>query len=293
MVLVMNVAHRRSGWGGVVVVLGLVAGAGACATPSRRLPGRVVDDPITLPRQMIEVGVVGRREVTDREAWEPWYEEAVFPALRYGLTDRLTLDGITGLEYALLDDAPPEHAATGAGAAGAPLSLSVRGGFPEIGWSSAEGFITSPVVGVEARKRLGSRVRLGAGGVGGTRFRGGASVRGLDGWWLASHASVLVQILPRVALDLDLHAGWGFDGWRRPAALPAQGLTSYWFGGQPGLSYRPFHWLTGGLNVEVQFIRVQPPMFEPTPDAPLPPPGGWDWSPSPAVRATIFARFNW
>jgi hypothetical protein len=281
---------RRCGLRACVVgVIGVACGGG-CATPSRRLPERVVDDPVTLPRQMIEVGLAGRREVTERPEWEDAGE--VIPSIRYGLTDRLMLLGITGLEYALLDDAPPEHASTGRAAVEAPLSLSVRGEFQEIGWSTYDGFLASPMVGVSAGKRLGSRVRFWTGGAGGTRFRGGAPGPGLDGWWLGSNAAVLVQVLPKLAVDLDLHAGWGFDNWQTPVRHPS-GLTSYWFGARPGLAYRPFHWLTAGMSVELQLERHRPPTIEPMPDGPLPPPGGWDWSPPPAVRPAAFARLTW
>jgi hypothetical protein len=122
----------------------------SCGTPSRHLSTRTVDDPMTLPRRMIALGVSG--EVSQRP--RPQTVWNVFPTLSYGITDRLQYDGLFALRWAILDDAPPpaevdrrpDH-----------LSLSVRGGATGLGASSLEGFIMLPVVAAQVRKHLGAR----------------------------------------------------------------------------------------------------------------------------------------
>ncbi len=275
----------------MVGVAAIVAIAGGCATPSRRLPLQMVDDPVTLPARLLEVRGELRREVTEpRGAREDFF----WPSFRYGLSDRITMDALTMFDFALLDDAPPAIAATGQAAAGAPLSLAVRAGAEALGWSSLEGFIIQPTVGVIAHKRVTPRLRLGGKALGGTRSSHGEMLsRGLEGWWLGGEGNLLFQLLEHTGFGLDLFHAWGLGGWDSPAHQREgqTGLTSRWFGARPGLSYRPFRFLTGGLEVEVRWVRWRPLTVVPMPGDPLPPAG--DWSPPAAVRALTYVQLTW
>jgi hypothetical protein len=131
----------------------------ACATPSRRLSTRTVDDPAVLPGRMVEVSVdaaVSRDHPTDVAAG------SVLPRIDYGLSDRLELADLLSLRYALLDDAPraPERIAADPFRPRDPLSLSVRAGLTGIGYSTVEGLIVLPVVEVVALEHLGAATTL-------------------------------------------------------------------------------------------------------------------------------------
>jgi len=133
-----------------VVALGAMA---ACAAPSRRLSPRVVNDPIVLPCGLASVTI---------EAFKTWYPVtgaspfSLVPSFRVGLTDRLELDGLGGLGYAFLDDAPDRR-----GVRRAPLSLALRAGTSAIGYSSEEGLLLYPFVRLDVARHVTDRWRLG------------------------------------------------------------------------------------------------------------------------------------
>jgi hypothetical protein len=121
-----------------------------CGTPSRHLTTRIVDDPMVLPRRMLSLGLTG--QVSQRPGSQ--LTSGDLSLINYGLTDRLELDSLLSLRWAILDDAPlpvdwnrrPDR-----------LSLSVRGGAFGLGTSSVEGFTIFPVASVQMRKHLGGR----------------------------------------------------------------------------------------------------------------------------------------
>jgi hypothetical protein len=138
------VSANPSSW----LLLGVTLMIG-CSAPARRLPQRVVDDPITLPRRMAEIELTVGGPLTqpvDRNRWErassSWaIGPSLTPVLRYGISDRVTLTSPTGVDQgldghltltgpttvtvALLDDAPARYAATGWCAPSSPLGLSL------------------------------------------------------------------------------------------------------------------------------------------------------------------------
>src|SRR5262245_51419591 len=134
-------------------VMAVAAAVGiACAAPSRRLSPRVVDDPIVLPRRMASVAI---------GAYKNWYPlthaspDGTSPlSVRIGLTNRLELYNLLGLRYALLDDAP------GSPLPPSRLSLAVQAGAQGVGYSSAEGWIVYPILGIRVQKHLAERWRF-------------------------------------------------------------------------------------------------------------------------------------
>lgn len=96
----------RSGTGVTAALWGVVATGAVlgCGTPSRRLSTRAVDDPMTLPHRLMRVDI-GASAVRGSQRLET-------PVLQidYGLTDRLQLVNLSGLKYALWDDAPSPDA---------------------------------------------------------------------------------------------------------------------------------------------------------------------------------------
>jgi hypothetical protein len=123
----------------------------ACAAPSRHLSRRVVNDPIVLPRRMASVSIA---------ASETWYPRehtsagGLTPTFAVGLTDRLEYEGLLGLRYALLDDAP------GGPRAPAALSLAIEAVVLGVGYSSEQGWIAYPTVGIRAQKHVADRWNL-------------------------------------------------------------------------------------------------------------------------------------
>jgi hypothetical protein len=120
-----------------------------CATPSRHLTTRAVDDPMSLPRGLLAFSIDGAVDQLHPTGATTWI---VAPRFAYGLTDRLELNRV-GLRYAFLDDAPPPIAATPRRL----LSLAARAGINGFGFSSSEGVIVLPQVLVDGRKHLGAR----------------------------------------------------------------------------------------------------------------------------------------
>ena len=111
----------------------------SCATPSRRLPLRAVNDPIVLPKGLASASL--RAEVS---RYEPNVGRVttLSPDFALGLTDRLEWH-VLSFRYAFLDDAP------GSPVRHAPISLAVQAGLAGFGYSSLEGSILVPLLSIE------------------------------------------------------------------------------------------------------------------------------------------------
>jgi hypothetical protein len=236
----------------------LALAAAGCATPVRRLPSRQVDDPITLPARVFELGV-GASVTPSNEYGET--DGAPIIPLRYGITDRLTLLGLTAVEFALLDDAPVASAATGERAATSRLGLSLTGGLVGLGYSTIEGLIVQPVVGVGAVKHVSPSLRLHSAVHWIGRFG-----RLSDESFVSASVGATRQLVDRLALTLT--AG---DRVNVQTALPSGdwGRNVVFTGAS--LDYRPWHWVTAGLSGRVESTQRPPATLEPVPpDEPVP-----------------------
>jgi hypothetical protein len=263
-----------------------------CATPSRHLTTRVVEDPLVLPRGLFAASVpVSATKYSTRDdlhwTWNLTY--------RYGITDRLELSNFA-LRYAFLDDAPAYTDGAPDGRRRGPLSLSVRGGVEGIGYSSIEGLIVLPTLSLFARKHIGGRAFIWASA-------------GADAGWTTSSATLfpdryssslwprrpysrvavsvggVIQVVDRVALGAgggvnQIHACAVFDcGW---AARGASGFA--------GPTVRPWRWLELRLSGEVgarERSAVDPVIDPSTMMFTLPPDHVWWWS------VTGSATFYW
>jgi hypothetical protein len=281
--------RARGRWVRGVVLSAFLLG---CATPSRRLTTRVVDDPMVLPRGLFGLTVhaaATKYSLRDDLFW-------TWPLrFRYGITDRLELSDL-GLRYAFLDDAPAYADGAPDGRRHGPLSLSVRAGVDGIGFSSFQGFIVLPTLSVLARKHLGGRAYVWAdvGADGAWTTEPGIFPRRYSAslWptWpnsrVALSAGGIVQVVDRVALGVSggvdqIHGCAVFD-----CAWAARGA---W--GSAGPIVRPWRWLNLSLYGELggrERSAVEPDMIDPSaPIATLPPDHVWWWS----LGAT--ATFYW
>jgi hypothetical protein len=260
-----------------------VLAALGCGTPSRRLPTRAVDDPITLPRRMMEatVGATGTLSDEDREP-----SAGPLLGLRYGITDRLSwTGGLLAFEYALLDDAPVEHAATGARAAGAPLGLSVTAGLAGFAYSTIEGAIFYPTLGVSLVRRLGSRFKI----------EGDASWILVLGKrrpysWTYLRVGGTFQLLDRIALRLA-----AFDILQPPSAIGSYRWHEHTLGVALGPEFRPATWVDLGVGLRGEahwwWPLQQPPPLPPTEPSPRPP--RLSSHRFGVVWASAWATFHW
>lgn len=255
--------------------------AAACGTPSRRLPRRAIDDPITLPGRTMEVSLGATGTFADRARQG---SSSPIIGLSYGITDRLSwTGGLPTFEYALLDDAPVEHAATGARAAGAPLALSLSGGLAGFGYSSWEGAIFYPMVGVSLGRHLGRRVQVS----GHARWTLGLSDDRPESW---THVSVsgAFQALDWMLLRLSLSDDLEFRG------ASGRRWSTHTLGVTFGPELRPSRWLDvgAGLRTEAWWGQLlQPPLLPPT--EPLP---SLPRAPSrrfPILWASLWATARW
>jgi hypothetical protein len=227
-----------------VLLLSVAAG---CGTPSRRLPTRIVDDPMVLPRRMMMVSVDSAVGQLPR----PQFHWEVLPNLSYGLTDRLELQEFLSLQWAILDDAPEPAE----GRQRDRLSLAVRAGATGVGFSSISGFTVYPVASVSVLKHLGERTWVGAQGqwnaswierpYSWSDWYSDTLWPNVGNRWsrLALDATVLRQLSNRVALraGLGVHELRGCSFISCSWAARGGGL---WL----GPSVRPWHWLTLSLQ---------------------------------------------
>jgi hypothetical protein len=220
-----------------------------CAAPSRRLTVRLVDDPIVNPRGLMTLGggASWERDSNGQSSNSPQ-----LPFLRYGITDRLELNGL-GLGFGFLDDAPAAAPATMPPKARTPLALAVRGGLNGIGYSSSEELIVLPTIVVSGRKHLGRWVVLGGNAHWNAFWTASPKTRDVPYsptlWPRAGRVSevglgagVTVQLVDHLALA----AGVGVHELRAcmvpTCAWAARGGTL-----SLGPSFRPWNWLTVGV----------------------------------------------
>jgi hypothetical protein len=277
---------RGAAWGIVAVV-----SVGACATPSRRLTTRIVEDPMVLPRGLFGLSVqpsVTKYSTRDAAAWD------LGLTFRYGITDRLQLEGLS-LRYAFLDDAPVYGDGAPDGRRHGPLSLSVRAGVDGIGYSSIEGLIVLPTLSVAARKHLGSRAFVWADAEAGggwvttqPSFTGPYGSTLWPGWpnsRVALTAGGTVQVVDHLAVS----AGAGVHQLHACAvptcAWAARGATAF-----AGPILRPWPWLSVSASGQLggrerPFVAVVP---DPDGMGPvLPPRDVWWWG------VNTFVTFFW
>jgi hypothetical protein len=241
----------------------------ACGTPSRRLPTRMVDDPMVLPRRMAlaaMTGVIGERP-RPHLAWN------AIPRFDYGLTDRLELDNLLALRWAVLDDAPlPEYEQRRPD----PLSLALRGGLFGLGYSSTSGWIVAPMVGAEVLRHVGTQtfVALSASwqgqwserayGLRGYLFADDLHLGGTRFSAVALDASALRQLSDHVAFQLGVTVHQ-LGECIFPSCAWATRDASVWMAPR----VRPWHWLTLSLEVLAGGRRRALQGLVTTPDAPI------------------------
>jgi hypothetical protein len=230
-----------------IFLLALAATVG-CGTPSRQLTTRIVDDPMVFPRRMLSMSVQGEVGQQPR----PQFFWSVIPGVQYGLSDRLELDDLLSVRWAVLDDAPQSPDSD---RRRDRLSLAVRGGVQGVGVSSLSGFIVLPVASAEVGKHLGqetwvsARLAWEAEWAESPGLRSGSYTDVL--WpsdmrrsWTGLDATALRQLSQHVALQVGLGVhqlqACTFPG----CAWAARGGTI-----RMGPLIRPVRWLTLGLGV--------------------------------------------
>ena len=206
--------------------------------------------------------------------------------LRYGITDRLTwTGGLLAFEYALLDDAPVAHAATGARAAGAPLGLSVTAGLAGFAYSTIDGTSLYPILGVSLVRHLGSRFKI----EGGARWILVLSKHSPESW-IYLRVGGTFQLLDRTVLRLS-----AFDNLQPPGRAGQYRWHEHSLGVEFGPEFRPATWvdLGAGLRAEAHWwwpLRQPPPL---PPTEPSPRPRRLPSSRFGVVWASAWATFHW
>jgi hypothetical protein len=230
--------------------LALAVAVLGCGTPSRRLTTRLVDDPMVLPRRTLEMALAG--DVGQRP--RPRFEWNVLPTVTYGLTDRLELDDLLSLRWAVLDDAPLP---VGDQRQRNRLSLAVRGGLRGIGYGDLSGWMLTPLATVELAKHLGTNTRVALA----ARWEGAWTEQQPALWSEPTYHSDLWpggQRTSGVWLDADavrqlgdhvaLNVGVGvhqLEACTFPICTWASRGGAVWL----GPSVRPRHWLSLALHV--------------------------------------------
>jgi hypothetical protein len=247
----------------------------ACGAPSRQLPRRIVDDPVTPPKGMLQVHALAGVRVDPGAARSRGY---ILPGtIRYGITDRLAVENLT-LRYALLDDAPAAYASTGAAAARAPLSLSVWGGLSGVGWQRGAGFGFAPGAGAALGRRVHRRLRVRASGAWAEWIRRDQTI---DLLWGVGGLSA--QLTDFVSVHLDAEVGRGdARRWTR-----SHGFGRRWGRGALGLGLRSKGPVTLFFGVHSERVQHElPPRSPPSPIETIAdqsprhgrPIGGWGWT---------------
>jgi len=235
-------------------------GVASCAAPVRRLTTRVVDDRIVVPKRMVSIAVDGHYfhyKPTDARG------ASFIGGFRFGITDRLELDGVFSLRYAILDDRPVD------GRTPMPLSLSVQAGTYGIGYSSMEGMFLLPVAAVDALKHVGDRWTLSL------RASWNAQYVATPFNWTPAYNDSLhywsrrfsvVGIDGSATRQLDDHVAVGFGAGVdqfNDCVSPTCGWVSQGAGASIRVIVRPWHWVTfsGGSSAG---IRHRPDALLPT-----------------------------
>jgi hypothetical protein len=253
----------------------------ACATPSRRLSTRQVEDPITLPRRLASVsdGIAGTlgNEHGSREG-----RLLKLGYLEYGLTDRITLENFTAMRIAIMDDVPEGQPATGIASPGSPFGLAVNGGLQGAGYGDAAGFIAVVYAGVVLAKHVGRSVLID----GSARWTGLHRSRAIDEEWTEANLGVMAQLIDHVAVGLG-----AYDRLYSLGFAPSWDWTSQTIGAGPDLRYRPFHWLSLGASVDLERIVHHDPLLAVPPFEAIPPaPKTGPWA---SVWGSLWAYFYW
>ncbi|HVR63664.1 MAG TPA: hypothetical protein VMU50_17305 [Polyangia bacterium] len=225
-----------------------------CATPSRQLSTRAVDDPIVLPARMTSVSVTSSAWQYQSSADGPSYN--VLPALRWGLTNRLEWD-VTSFGYAFLDDAPSSPGGQ------APLSLAAHAGSSGVAASSTDGLVLFPTASVDLIKHLDPRWLLSGGMAWDARWSRtpviatdgvNARLEPTGSRWadLSAYISVLRQLNGNLALGASFSADEYTD-----CLSPLCEQLSRGVGASLRLVYRPLPWLSFAL-VPRAGLRARP-----------------------------------
>jgi hypothetical protein len=267
-----------------------VLGPLGCTAPTRHLTVRQVEDPIVHPRGLASFSMSGgvmpfASNNTRDSAW-------LNATFRYGFTDRLELNNAT-LRYAFLDDAPAPAGAPD-GRRHGPLALAAQAGLRGFGVSSIEGLIILPMLSLEARKHLGSRVYLWSELSWSAWWASSARARAYpynEGLWPTGSSSRavlslggVVQLVDRVALSLGGHADQ-----LRGCVFPSCDVTSRALIGFTGIWIRPLRWMDVSVFGTVgRRDRVAPPVV-PAPGEPLDlPPNRITW-----LSVSMALTFRW
>jgi hypothetical protein len=272
------------------ISVALAASLAACATPSRRLSSRVVEDPIALPQRMAEV---------DATAMVTGYRRGGETATSYpsgfslGLTDRLEWEGLFSLKYALLDDSPGRSDQ----ATPRPMSLAVRAGVIGFGHIGADGWILLPLISLQTQKHINGLWLLGATAALSGRWSSAMPVSNdqlsrsslwpedstWSEWWLGLAATR--QVTSRVALGVA-----GGAGQVQGCLLPSCIWQAREVSGNLRFLLRPTSWLTLALYPGAGF-RFRPGTLAtpigPADDASPPPESVW-W-----LSGEVSAAFFW
>lgn len=283
----MRAHSRRVGWGAVALLCAV-----GCAAPSRHLTTRAVDDPRLLPRGLFSLNVETSALKYSTRADPDWRLSLPF---RYGITDRLELEGL-GLGYAFLDDGPAYTDGLPDGRRRGPLVLTAHAGLDGIGYSSLDGLIALPRLSVDAGKHLGGLAYLFViAEANGAWVTSRASSRGLytqtlSPPWPNSRfgfgAGGTVQVIDHLALTggagvHQIHACTFFD-----CAWAARGANVYL-----GPRVRPWRWLEVAVFGEAgarERAYVEVGMLDPSAMLPTALPGHVTW-----WGASATATFYW
>jgi len=271
----------------VALVATAVVAAGCC--PPRRYPARFLDDPIVLPRRLVDVdtrvdlplrpGAERARWNQGSGVWSNGRDYAHWPVFGYGLTDRVSLVGMTAVEIAILDDAPVESAATGWCAATAPLGLAVSAGVRGLGYDpSSERARFAPFAAVHLRRHLGRDLRLDGRVDAGLYRSAERTLFGIDATtapWVHGDLGVTAQLPRGLAAGVTLYDAveWlpgavQFPGSADPGRR-GPGWTREAVGAVPALFYRPRYWVTLSAEVDVSVALRSNLVVWPRPDSPV------------------------
>lgn len=273
-----------------VLALVLVALAG-CGPRARRLPSRVVDDPMTPPRRMLDVAVTAAmpaRYPEDALRWDP--ELKAWPAgpgpffgarVRYGFSDRVTWTFPGLVTVAVLDDAPVEHASTGYCALRAPFALSFTAGFLAFRTAYGGDLFLEGRTEAHLRKRLRPDLRLDW-TLGAERWMG---AQWGQPWSFDTRVGATWQVAARVAAQIAIHDGLGYRS--NQPGLPGFSFESVAV--SPGVIWRPRDWITLTAEVDVGGTHRTAIAARPTPEGSTSVPAD-TWL-SIAGRATVRAHY--
>jgi hypothetical protein len=232
-----------TGWGARTALSIVIVAGAACATPSRRLSTRQVDDPLMYPKHLMSGAAWVGGTISDEHGKRSGY---VIPAgLSFGLTDRITVTLPLVIGVGIMDDVPAGQSPTGIASARSPFGLAIISGI------TGAGFGGSPRVGNQVNVRLG----LAAAKHIGRSFHLDVATQ-WNGFWRSSQpdrASIysdlglMWQLMDHLATRLGVYNRVEMSGFE-----PSRRWTDSIWGSGPDLRYRPYHWLSLGAGVYVE-----------------------------------------